>query len=107
MNYGLLMPCKIVQVIDATHYAVALAGQVEIEIHLMEVRANGITAPKVIDQIEATLKAELHLGDHLLHEHIAPEIERLHIAIGASRLRDIEAHREAVDLSHEAIRSRG
>jgi hypothetical protein len=62
MNYGLLMPCRLVQVIDATHYAVALAGQVEIEIHLMEVRLNGITAPKVIDQIEASLKAERRLA---------------------------------------------
>ena len=55
MIYGLLMPCKLIQVIDAATYVVSLPGQIEITVHLAGCEPKGITPPETISQIETRI----------------------------------------------------
>lgn len=62
MIYGLLMPCKLTQVIDAATFVISLPGQVEITIHLSGVEPIGITSPEKISWIESQLAASKQLA---------------------------------------------
>jgi hypothetical protein len=62
MNYGLLMPCKLIQVIDAATFVIGLPGQVEITVHLAGVEPIGITSPEKILWIESQLAASKPLA---------------------------------------------
>ena len=62
MIYGLLLPCRLVQVIDAATYVVSLPGQIEITVHLAGVEPVGITPPETVSQIETRISGAKSLA---------------------------------------------
>lgn len=59
MKFGLLLPCKVVNIYDCTHYAVQLPGQSEVEVMLSGVAdvLQGMTLAKAIDRIDLRIRA--------------------------------------------------
>jgi hypothetical protein len=57
MNFGLLLPCRVVQVVDAVTYVVSLPGQIEITVFLQGCKPTGVTPAETVADIEARLKA--------------------------------------------------